>query len=341
MKALFIGGTGTISTEISKLCIAKGWDLTLLNRGNRIIPELSGAHLLKCDISREDDVQKVLAGTSWDVVADFIAFTPDQARRDIRLFEGKTRQYFFISSASAYQKPVSMPWITEGTPLHNPFWEYSRNKAECEKILREAYDMRGFPITVIRPSHTYCERSVPVSLHGSKGSWQVLERIRQRKRIIIPGDGTTLWTLTHSRDFAVAFEGLMGNPHALGETFHITGDESLTWNQIYGCIGAALDRDIHAVHIPSETIGRLWPEAIGQLLGDKSNNVLFDNSKIKRAVPEFSTRTLFSRGVRECIAWLDSHPEAQVPDPEFDRWCDMMIESWDRAEAGFPRFPLQ
>ena len=340
MKALFIGGTGTISTEISKLCLSKGWELTLLNRGNRMNQELEGARLLKCDISNEAEAEKLLANETWDVVADFIAFTPDQVRRDIRLFEGKTRQYFFISSASAYQKPLSMAWITEGTPLHNPYWEYSRNKAECEKILRDAYDQRDFPITIIRPSHTYCERGVPVALHGPKGSWQVLERIRQGKRIIIPGDGTTLWTLTHSRDFAVAFEGLMGSPHAIGETFHITGDESLTWNQIHECIGAALGKEIHAVHIPSDTIGRLWPDMVGNLLGDKSNNVLFDNTKIKRAVPEFTTRTLFSRGVRECIAWLDAHPEAQVPDPEFDLWCDKMIEMWDKAEASFPRFQL-
>ncbi len=338
MKALFIGGTGTISTEISRLCVRKGWDLTLLNRGRTLDRVPEGAHLIQGDISREEEMRRLLEGQHFDVVADFIVFTPEQVRRDIRLFEGKTDQYFFISSASAYQKPLSSPWITEGTPLHNPYWEYSRNKAECERILREAYDLRGFPITLIRPSHTYCERSLPVAVHGPKGSFQVLERIRAGKRVIIPGDGTTLWTLTHSRDFAVAFEGLMGNIHAVGETYHITGDESLTWNQIHECIGNALGREVHAAHIPSETLGRLWPDMVGNLIGDKSNTVLFDNTKIKRAVPAFTTGTLFSRGAREGVDYIYSHPECQIPDPEFDSWCDRMLEAWDRAEATFPRF---
>ncbi len=338
LKALFIGGTGTISTEISRLCVKKGWDLTLLNRGKttELIPE--GAHLLQADIQKEESIRELLKDRTWDVVADFIAFTPEQVERDIRLFQGKTRQYFFISSASAYQKPLSSPWITEGTPLHNPYWEYSRNKARCEAILREAYDQSGFPITIIRPSHTYCERGLPLGVHGRKGPFQVVERIRQGKRIIIPGDGTTLWTVTHSRDFAVAFEGLMANPHALGETYHITGDESLTWNQIHECVGAALGREVHAVHIPSETIGKLWPDMVGALLGDKSNTVIFDNTKIKRAVPAFCTRTFFAQGARECVEYIERYPERQTPDPEFDAWCDRMLEAWDQAEKTFPRF---
>lgn len=187
MKALLIGGTGTISTEISRLCLRKGWDLTLLNRGSTQVQGLEEAHLIRADIANESEIRSLLAGQQWDVVADFIAFTPEQVQRDIRLFTGKTAQYFFISSASAYQKPLSSPWITEGTALHNPFWEYSRNKAACERVLRDAYDRDGFPITIVRPSHTYCERSVPVALHGTKGSWQVIERIRAGKRIIIPG----------------------------------------------------------------------------------------------------------------------------------------------------------
>lgn len=338
MKALFIGGTGTISTEISKLCLRKGWDLTLLNRGrtSNLFPE--GAHLLKADINNETEAREVLGDRHWDVVADFIAFTPEQVKRDIRLFEGKTSQYFFISSASAYQKPLSSPWITEGTPLHNPYWEYSRNKAACERILRDAYDNRGFPVTIIRPSHTYCERSIPMGLHGNNGSFQVLERIRAGKRVIVPGDGTTLWTLTHSRDFAVAFEGLMGNAHALGETYHITGDESLTWNQIHEIIGAALGCEVKMVHIPSETIGLLYPDQVGGLIGDKSNTVLFDNTKIKRAVPAFTTTTNFSRGARECVEYIYSHPECQTPDPVFDAWCDRLLEAWDKALETFPRF---
>ena len=274
----------------------------------------------------------------FDVVADFIAFSPRDVERDIRLFEGMTEQYFFISSASAYQKPLSSPVITEGTPLHNPYWEYSRNKATCEAILREAYDQRNFPITIIRPSHTYSERSMPLALHGPKGSFQVLERIRLGKRVIIPGDGATLWTLTHSRDFAVAFTGLMGNIHAVGEVFHITSDESLTWNQIYECVGKALGCAVRPLYLPSDTIGKLYASQVGGLIGDKSNSVLFDNSKIKRAVPEFNATTRFADGAREAAEYIYSHPECQVPDPEFDAWCDTMCEAWDRAMETFPRF---
>lgn len=338
MKALLIGGTGTISTEITKLCVRKGWDLTLLNRGNsrQNIPE--GVRVITGDINREEEARELLKDETWDVVADFIVYAPEQVERDIRLFEGKTGQYMFISSASAYQKPLSSTWITEGTALHNPYWEYSRNKARCEQILREAYDRRNFPITLIRPSHTYCERSVPVAIHGQGGSFPILERIRQGKRVIIPGDGLTLWTLTHSRDFAVAFEGLMGNPHAIGEAYHITGDERLTWNQIHECIGRALGAEVKAVHIPSDTLSRLWPELTGNLLGDKSNNALFDNSKIKAAVPEFMTRTRFDQGARECVEYMYSHPECRKTNPEFDAWYDRLIEAWDRAEASFPAY---
>lgn len=232
MKALFIGGTGTISTEISKRCVALGWELTLLNRGNAKQRAPEGARLIQADVHDEDAVRRALGNERFDVAAEFVAYTPQEVERDIRLLEGRVGQYLFISSASAYQKPLSMPLITESTPLCNPYWEYSRNKAACEETLMRAYRERDFPVTIVRPSHTYCQRSVPVALHGAKGSYQVLCRMRQGKKIIIPGDGLTLWTVTHSRDFAVAFEGLMGNPQALGECFHITGDERLTWNQI-------------------------------------------------------------------------------------------------------------
>ncbi len=338
MKALFIGGTGTISTEISKRCVKQGWDLTLLNRGRtrERVPE--GARVLVGDIHREEEVRKLLGDEKFDVVAEFIAFSTADVERDIRLFAGRTKQYFFISSASAYQKPLSSPWITEGTPLHNPYWEYSRNKAACERILRDAYDQQGFPITIIRPSHTYCERSVPVAIHGTKGSFQVLERIRQGKRIICPGDGTTLWTLTHSRDFAAAFTGLMGNTHAIGETFHITGDESLTWNQIHECVANALGTEVRAVHMPSDLLGQLYPDLVGNLLGDKANTVIFDTTKIKRAVPEFNATIRYAQGAREAVEYVYSHPECQVPDPDFDAWCDALLAKWDQAVASFPHF---
>lgn len=338
MKALFIGGTGTISTEISRLCVKQGWELTLLNRGNASDRVPEGARVICADIHDENAARNAIGTETFDVVADFIAFTPQDVQRDIRLFQGKCAQYVFISSASAYQKPLSSPWITEGTPLHNPYWQYSRDKIACENLLMQAYHDDLFPVTIIRPSHTYCERSVPVALHGNHGSFQVLERIRQGKPIIVPGDGTTLWTLTHSRDFAVAFTGLMGNTHALGEVFHITGDESLTWNQIHQCIGTAMGQKVRMVHIASETLSLLNPDCVGNLLGDKSNTVIFDNTKIKRAVPQFCATTRFDQGVREALDYIYSHAECQHADPVFDEWSDRVIEAYERLTMELPRF---
>ncbi len=340
MKALFIGGTGTISTAISKLCVQRGWELTLLNRGNAQARVPQGARVIHADVSDAAAVAAALTGERFDVVAEFIAFTPDQVERDIRLFAGKTAQYMFISSASAYQKPLSSPFITEGTPLCNPFWQYSRNKIACEDVLMRAYRETGFPVTIIRPSHTYCERSVPVALHGANGSFQVLERMRQGKKVIVPGDGLSLWTLTHSDDFAVAFEGLMGNVHAMGETFQITGDESLTWNQIYAAIGAALDVEPKLLHIASETLAELCEAYRGALIGDKSNTVLFDNSKLKRAVPGFCAAKRFDQGVREAVRHIYAHPECQRPDPAFDQWCDEVVAGYERMTAALPKFQM-
>ena len=337
MKALFIGGTGTISTEITRLCVKQGWEMTLLNRGksSQHVPE--GVRVICADVHDEKAVRAALGDERFDVVADFIAFTVEHIERDIRLFSGKCGQYFFISSASAYQKPLSSPWITESTPLHNPYWEYSRNKTDCENVLMKAYREDGFPVTIIRPSHTYCERSIPVALHGKYGSYQVIQRMREGKPVIIPGDGTTLWTCTHSRDFAVAFAGLMGNVHALGEAYHITSDESMTWNQMYLAIANALGVKLRAVHIASETLGMLCSDWVGALLGDKSNSVLFDNSKIKRAVPRFCATTRYDQGVREALAYIDSHPECQQLDPEFDAWCDSVAEAYERLAMALPR----
>jgi nucleoside-diphosphate-sugar epimerase len=337
MKALFIGGTGTISTAISELCVQRGWDLYLLNRGvhKSFMPE--GVHPIVADISDLEDVEAKLRGMTFDVVADFIAFVPEQVRRDIRLFSGRTSQYFFISSASAYQKPLSSPFITESTPLSNPFWEYSRNKIACEELLTREYREHGFPITVIRPSHTYGDAGVPVALHGKKGSYPVLERIRLGKKVIVPGDGLSLWTLTHNTDFAKAFCGLMGNQHAIGETYQITGDESLTWNQIYSAIGTAFGVTPKLVHIASETLALLKPDLEGELIGDKSNSVVFDNAKIKRAVPDFVTTTRFDQGVRRSIRYIYSHPELQTPDPDFDVWMDRTLEMYEALAAQLPK----
>ncbi len=334
MKALFIGGTGTISSSISKLALERGWELFLLNRGNRPLPD--GARQIQADIRDEETVKSLISGMRFDVVADFIAFTPDQVSRDIRLFDGKTDQFFFISSASAYQKPLSSPFVTESTPLSNPYWQYSRDKIACEDLLIGQYRKTGFPVTIVRPSHTYGERSVPVALHGAKGSFQVIERIRQGKKVIVPGDGTSLWTLTWSGDFAHAFLGLMGNLHAIGETYHITSDESLTWNQVHRAIGAALGVEAQLVHIPSDVLGALNPDWVGGLTGDKSNSVVFDNRKIKRAVPGFQATTRFDEGVRIAVDYIDHHLECQTPDPDFDIWCDRVIAQWARAVETLP-----
>lgn len=340
MKALFIGGTGTISASISQLCVNQGWELYLLNRGNRgdLVPQ--GAKILPADIHNLQEVKEKLGDMRFDVVADFIAFTPDQVRRDVELFRDRTQQYFFISSASAYQKPLASPVITEGTPLANPFWQYSRDKIACEELLMEEYRKNGFPVTIVRPSHTYDQRRIPLPLHGKNGSYAVMRRIREGRKVIVPGDGLSLWTLTHSRDFAVGFCGLMGNLHAIGESYHITGEESLTWNQVLEALGRAAGREPQMVHIASETLAALCPTFTGGLLGDKSNTVIFDNTKIRRAVPAFQPAIRFDQGVREAVAYIDAHPECQTPDPEFDAWCDALIQGYEAAQASWPRLDL-
>lgn len=340
MKALLIGGTGTISASIAERLAQTGWELTLLNRGNRteFVPE--GTRVIAADMNDEQDVAEKLGDMRFDAVAQFIAYTPEQVERDVRLFAGRTSQYFFISSASAYQKPLSSPMITESTPLCNPFWEYSRQKIACEEVLMKAHREQGFPVTIIRPSHTYDKRGIPVAIHGKNGSFSVVERIRTGRKVIVQGDGLSLWTLTHSRDFAVAFCGLMGNVHALGETYQITSDESLTWNQIYECIGAAVGQKPRMVHMPSDLLARLCPAYEGALLGDKSHTVLFDNRKIKRAVPEFVAKTRFDQGVREAVEYLYSHPEAQRKDEAFDAWCDAVIEQYESLAAQLPTLDM-
>jgi nucleoside-diphosphate-sugar epimerase len=325
MKILFIGGTGTISTAISKKLLSMGEDLYILNRGTRndIIP---GAKFITADINNEAEAAEKLAGMDFDVVADFICFVKPQIERDFRLFNGHTKQFIFISSASAYQKPVGHYEINESTPLCNPYWEYSRNKIAIEDYLNDRYRENGFPITIIRPSHTYDERSVPMGVHGDKGSYQVIKRILEGKQVIIHGDGTSLWTMTHNSDFANAFIGLLGNQKAIGEAVQITSDESLTWNQIYDAIGAALGKEVKAVHIASETLAKCSNyDFTGGLIGDKSNTVVFDNSKLKRLVPGFSAKVPFSVGVKEAVNYVLTHEDCKQEDPEFDAWCDTMI----------------
>ncbi len=280
MKVLFIGGTGTISMAISRLLLSQGHTLYLLNRGNRNTGLSGNLIELKADINDEAAVSDLIRDLDFDVVADFIAFVPEQLKRDYRLFGGKTRQFIYISSASAYQKPLSDYRVSEGTPLANPYWEYSRNKIAGEEYLMRLYREEGFPVTIIRPSHTYDERSVPLGVHGKNGSYSVIQRMREGRPVIIHGDGTSLWTLTHNSDFARAFVGLMGNVHAIGEAVQITSDESLTWNQIYGIIADSLGVKLNAIHVSSEFLDACGDyDFAGSLLGDKANTVVFDNNK--------------------------------------------------------------
>jgi len=331
MKALFIGGTGTISMEISRLAVKKGWDLYLLNRGSKAAPE--GVTVIKSDINDTGSVLEKIRGMDFDVVADFIAYEPSHVERDIKLFGGRTRQYIFISSASAYQKPLSYYRITESTPLINPYWEYSRKKIECEQLLIREYCENNFPVTIVRPSHTYSEATIPLAVHGSYGSWQVIDRMLKRKPVLIHGDGSSLWTLTHSKDFAWAFCGIMANTAAIGESIHITSDEALTWNRIYDIIGNALNVNVNKFHVSSDFIAACEPKYMGTLIGDKSNTVVFDNSKIKRLVPDYIPIVRFDEGVRWSIEYLMSHPELHIPDPEFDIFCDRVIEAQKKAVA--------
>lgn len=332
MKILFIGGTGTISMAISRLLLAQGHTLYLINRGNRNNDLTGDLVELKVDINDEAAVADLIADLSFDVVADFIAFVPAQLERDYRLFKDKTKQFIFISSASAYQKPLSDYRINEGTPLANPYWEYSRNKIAGEDYLMKLYREEGFPVTIVRPSHTYDERSVPLGVHGDNGSYAVLKRIKEGKPVLIHGDGTSLWTLTHNSDFATAFVGLLGNVHAIGEAVQITSDESVTWNQIYSIIADALGVKLNPLYVSSDFLDKCSKyDFAGSLIGDKANTVVFDNSKLKKLVPGFTATVRADQGIRNTIEYVMAHPECQQEDPEFDAWCDKVADVLGKA----------
>lgn len=334
MKALIIGGTGTISSAVVELLIEKNWEVYVLNRGTGRKELPKDVRQITVNIDDEAAVNEKLADMHFDSVCEFIGFVPAQLERDYRLFRGKTEQYIFISSASAYHKPARSHIITEGTTLANPHWEYSRNKIACEEYLMKLYREEGFPVTIVRPSHTYDERNIPVGAHGSKGSWQVIKRIMDGKPVIIQGDGSSLWTLTYNTDFAVGFVGLMGNPHAIGEAFHITSDESLTWNQIYETIAGALGVELKPYHVASGLLAEVGKQYDfeGGLLGDKSVTVVFDNSKLKRIVPEYNAVVSFKEGVRKALDYILAHPDCQVEDEEYDQWCDRLIEALETAK---------
>jgi nucleoside-diphosphate-sugar epimerase len=332
MKILFIGGTGTISADISRALLAEGHELYLINRGNNNSRLPKGAIPLVADVNDEQKVAELIKGLNFDAVADFIAFVPEHLERDYRLFRGKTKQLLFISSASAYRKPLSDYRISEGTPLANPLWQYSRDKIACEDYLMQLYRNEGFPVTIVRPSHTYSETSIPLGVRGMKSSWQVVKRMLEGKPVIIHGDGTSLWTMTDSRDFARAFIGLLGNIHAIGEAVQITSDETLTWNQIYECIAGALNVPLRAVHVSSEMLAACSNyDFTGGLIGDKANSVVFDNAKLKRLVPGFAATIRFDQGIKRTVDYVLAHEECRQPDEEFDAWCDKVIAAVSKA----------
>ena len=336
MKILFVGGTGTISMAITRLLAEQGHELYLLNRGNRNAGLPENVKSIIADIGNEEETAKKLEGMSFDCVGEFIGFVPSQLERDYRLFKDKTKQFIYISSASAYQKPPKSYVITEETPLENPYWEYSRNKKACEDYLMERYRNDGFPVTIVRPSHTYDERSVPLGVHGNGGSWQVVKRIKEGKPVIIHGDGSSLWTITHNSDFAKAYAGLIGNPKAIGEAFHITSDESVPWNDIYKAIADALGVELKPYYVASQTLADMSDyDYVGGLIGDKANSVVFDNSKIKSLVPEFKAEISAKEGIRMTVEYILEHPEYQNDDEEFDQWCDKVIAALEKAKEGF------
>jgi Nucleoside-diphosphate-sugar epimerases len=333
MKLLFIGGTGIISQAVSRLVVAQGHELYLFNRGKRreLVPE--GAKVVEGDIRDPESAAEALRGHEWDAVVNWIVFTPDQAKTDIELFRGRTKQYVFISSASAYQKPLQHYIITESTPLENPYWQYSRDKIACEKLLMDEHRASGFPVTIVRPSYTYGDTMIPAAINSWTKPWSIVDRMRRGKPIIVHGDGTSLWTMTHNTDFAVGFAGLLGRPEAVGEAYHITSDEVLTWNQITEAIGRAAGVLPKIVHIASDFIISHWPEMEGGLLGDKAVSAVFDNSKIRALVPAFKPKVPFAEGIRRTIAWFEAHPESCGVDEEWNARCDRLIEAHERARA--------
>jgi nucleoside-diphosphate-sugar epimerase len=299
-----------------------GHRLTLLNRGRASLhPAPEGAELLKADVRDSAGVRAVLGDRDFDVVVDFVAFKADQVAADIELFTGRTGQYVFISTASAYQKPPARLPILESTPLRNPFWQYSRDKIACEDLLVKAYRQDGFPATIIRPSHTYDRTTIALT-----GGWTDIARIRAGKPVVVHGDGTSLWTLTHASDFAKALVGVLGLPSTVGDSFTITSDEYLPWNEIYEIFAQAAGAPRpHLVHIASDTIAAAAPEIGPSLLGDKSHSVIFDNSKIKKLVPEFICTVPLARGARQVLNWFDSNPDRQIVDQALNVTFDQLI----------------
>ncbi len=320
MKVLFIGGSGIISSACSQLAVERGLELYLLNRGQSSRPVPERAHVLRGDVRDPASAAEALGDLSFDAVVNWVAFTPEHVETDLELFRNRTQQYVFISSASAYQTPPASLPILESTPLSNPYWQYSRDKIACEERLTRAYRDEGFPVTIVRPSHTYDRTLLPMD-----GGYTVVNRMRKGKKVIVHGDGTSLWVLTHHRDFAKGFVGLLGNPHAIGNAFHITSDELLSWNQIFETVARAAGTEAQIVHVPSEMIAAHSPKWGAGLLGDKAHSMVFDNGKIKRVVPDYVATIPFARGAEEIMAWFDADGARQKVDEELDGLMDKII----------------
>jgi nucleoside-diphosphate-sugar epimerase len=331
VKILFIGGTGIISTACTALAAQRGMDVTLVTRGQKLARQLPrGVTSLVADINNPALGEK-LKGESFDAVVDWIAYTPTDIERDLRLFRGRTRQFVFISSTSAYQKPPTHYLWTESTPFGNPFWEYARNKIACEERLMQAYRDEGFPVTIVRPSLTYGETSIPLVLNSWQKPYTAVDRMLRGQKMVVPGDGTSLWVVTHNTDFAKGLVGLLGQQQAVGEAFHITSDEVLTWDRLFQIVGAAVGVEPQLVHIPSDFIAACIPDKRGTLLGDKSVSVVFDNSKIKRFVPEYSATTNFADGVRQTLAWFNADPARKQIDGQLSATMDKLVAAYEKG----------
>jgi nucleoside-diphosphate-sugar epimerase len=322
-SVLFLGGTGIISSACTVRALEVGWDVYVLNRGtSKTRPAPDGSQLLTGDLQDVESVRQAVGDREFDVVADFRAFVPADVQSRLDVFGHRTGQYVFISSASAYQTPPGRLPVVESTPLRNPYWQYSRDKIACEDLLVRAYREQGLPVTIVRPSHTYDKTLLPFD-----GGWTVVDRMRRGVEVVVPGDGTSLWTLTHHRDFAYAFVGLLGHPAAIGDSFHITSDEWLPWNQIFGIVAAAAGVEAKIVHVPSDAIAAADPDWGAGLLGDKAHSMIFDNTKVKRLVPGYNATIPFAQGAREVIGFYDADPARQVVDAEIDATMDRLVEA--------------
>jgi nucleoside-diphosphate-sugar epimerase len=329
MKVLFIGGTGYISTACTRLAAERGIDLTVFTRGERRADVPRGVNAVRGDI--RTDGRKLVEEGSWDAVVQWIAYVPEEIERDIELFRGHTRQYVFISSASAYQKPPSHYVITETTPLSNPYWEYSRNKIACEELLMRAHREKGFPVTIVRPSLTYGDTLVPLAINSWLKSYTVVDRMRKGLEVIVPGDGTSLWVITHNSDFAKGLTGLLGNAAAIGEAFHITTDEVLTWNDFYRLTAEAAGVEARLMHIASDFVAACIADMVGSLIGDKANSVVFDNSKIKRVVPEYRATLSYAEGIRRTVAWFDADASRRQVDEAANQEWERVLRAYRKS----------